>query len=108
LNRLITTMAALAVVAATGDPAQAEEAAGATDPESGKSCVAWFSSEHTDTGLVRMHFRNICSQPFEIRIPVGEKTRKGRIEAGTPEKPAKAHVICRSDDGCETADWKFE
>jgi hypothetical protein len=108
MMKLITTFAAMAAVATAGGLAQAEEAAGPTHPESGKSCVAYFSAERTDTGRVRMHFRNICNQPFQIRIPVGEKARKGSIEAGTPDKPAKAYVTCRSDDGCETADWTFE
>jgi hypothetical protein len=97
---------AIGLLAATTTIAGAEET-GKTDPETGKSCVSFLSSEPTDLGLLRMHFRNTCDSPFEIQI-IGEKTRKGSIPAGTAKKPAKAVVTCRSGDGCETAKWKYE
>lgn len=108
MKKIISTLALLGAIAGNSHATMAGEAAGPTDPASGKPCVAYIASEATNTGLVRMHFRNTCSQAFQIRIPVGEKVRKGRIEAGTPAKPAKAQVTCRSDDVCETADWEFE
>ena len=98
---------AIGLLVAATTLAHAEEA-GKTDPESGKNCVSYFSAEPVDPGLVRMHFRNICDTPFQIAITAGEKTRKGSIKAGAPKKPAKAYVTCRSDDKCETAEWKYE
>jgi hypothetical protein len=103
---------AIGLLAAMGTLVHAEEAdqagmAGKTDPESGKSCVAFFSSESIDLGRVRMHFRNICDSPFQIQI-MTEKLRKGTIEAGTTRKPGKGYVTCRADDQCETAKWTYE
>ena len=79
-----------------------------TDPASGKACVSFFSSQPTTPGLLVMNYRNICASPFEIHIKTGERTRRGTIKAGTPEKPAKGTVTCRADDQCETAEWEFE
>lgn len=98
---------AIGLLAAAATLVQGAEEAGKTDPESGKQCVAYFSSEQTDLGRVRMHFRNICDSPFQIQI-MSEKVRKGTIEAGTSKKPGKGHVTCRSDDECETAKWTYE
>jgi hypothetical protein len=78
------------------------------DPKTGKNCVTFMSSEAVDNALVRMNFRNTCDSPFEIRIPVGQNTRKKSIEAGSSEKPTKAFVTCRSSDACETAKWLYE
>lgn len=104
INKQITAIALL--VAAAG-LAHAQDAP-KTDPGSGKNCVSFFSSESPTPGLIRMNFRNICDSQFQIEIMAAEKTRKGTINAGTPEKPAKAYVTCRSDDGCEAAEWKYE
>jgi hypothetical protein len=97
---------AIGLLAASATLATAEESS-KTDPGSGKSCVEYIAAESTNVGLVRMHYRNICATPFDIRI-MAEKPRKASIKAGTPEKPAKAYVTCRSDDHCETAEWKIE
>jgi hypothetical protein len=77
------------------------------DPKTGKSCVTMFSSEPTSTGLTRINFRNTCGSPFRVEIDALERTRSGSIEAGTPEKPAKAAVTCRAEDRCEASKWKF-
>ena len=98
---------AIALLAATTTLAHAEDA-GKKDPKTGKSCVAFFSSELAENGRLRMNFRNTCDTPFEIRIPVGRNIRKNSIEAGTPEKPAKAYVVCSPNDGCESAKWVYE
>jgi hypothetical protein len=55
-----------------------------------------------------MNFRNICDSQFRIEISGREHTRANDIEAGSPDKPASGRVLCRPDDGCETADWKFK
>jgi hypothetical protein len=100
---------AIGLLAAATTLAYGREAreGGKTNPETGKSCVEFFASEPIDLGRVRMYFRNTCGSPFEIQI-MAERTRKASIEAGTAQKPAKAYVTCRSDDQCETADWKYE
>ena len=104
---MIKDITAAMLLAATTAVAHAVEAP-MTDPASGKACVSYFSSEPPTAGLVVMNYRNICSSPFEIRITTGEKVRRGNIKAGTPDKPAKGTVTCRSDDRCETADWEFD
>jgi hypothetical protein len=87
-------------------PAHAQE--GAKDPKSGKSCVTYMSSELTAQGQVRMNYRNTCANAFQIQIQAGDNIRKKSIEAGSPEKPSRAYVTCKSDDRCEVAKWKFE
>lgn len=99
---------AIVLLAASTTVTHAADDAAKKDPKTGKSCVSFFSSEPGDNGLLRMHFRNTCSTPFQIRIPVGENTRKKAIEAGSPETPAKAFVTCKSEDRCETAKWLYE
>jgi hypothetical protein len=98
---LLTTAAVLAVTSA-----YAQE--GTKDPKSGKSCVTFMSSELTPQGQVRMNYRNTCANAFQIQVHAGENIRKKSIEAGSPEKPSKAYVTCKSDDRCEVAKWKFE
>ena len=103
---MIKRITAIMLLAATTAAAHAAEAP-KTDPASGKACVSFFSSEPTTASLVVMNYRNICDSSFEIRITTKEKVRRGTIKAGTPDKPAKGTVTCRSDDRCETADWEF-
>lgn len=103
---MIKKIGAIALLIATTGVVHASEAP-MTDPASGKDCVSYFSSERTNTGLMVMNYRNICGQPFEIRITTEEKTRRGTIKAGSPDKPAKGTVTCRSEDECETSEWKF-
>jgi hypothetical protein len=98
---------AIALLGAVATFAHGSDAA-KTDPKTGKSCVTFMSAEPVDNALLRMHFRNTCDSPFEIRIPAGQNTRKKSIEAGSSEKPTKAFVTCRSSDGCETAKWIYE
>lgn len=104
---MIKTIATIALLAGTTGVALSADAS-KSDPTSGKSCVSLLSYERTTTGLLLMHYRNTCSSPFEIRITTAEKTRRGTIEAGTPDKPAKGTVTCRSSDACESADWEFD
>jgi hypothetical protein len=107
-TRPISAMGLLAMAAILGNaPSHAEEAA-KTEPKTGKNCVTFISSEWTNTGMLRMNFRNICASPFQIRIPVGESTREKAIEPGSPEKPSKAYINCKSDDRCEVAKWGYQ
>jgi hypothetical protein len=102
---------AIALLATLGSLALAKEAgkeAGKTDPESGKSCVTFLAAERTTNGLVKMYYRNICATPFEIQIMTEDATRTGTIKAGTPKKPAKTSIICKSADECDRSDWKYE
>lgn len=103
-NFAIVLLATAAGVASTS--AYSQE--GAKDPKSGKSCVTFMSSEMTPQGQVRMNYRNTCANAFQIQVQAGENIRKKSIEAGSPEKPSKAYVTCKSDDRCEVAKWKFE
>lgn len=98
---------AIALLAATASIAHAGEAT-KTEPKTGKNCVTFMSSELTQTGLVRMNYRNICASPFQIRIQAGDAIRKKSIEPGSPEKPTRGYVTCRSDDRCEVAKWEYE
>jgi hypothetical protein len=98
---------ALALLAATTTLVHAEDT-GKKDPKTGKACVAFISSELSDQGLVRMNFRNTCDSPFKIQIQATGATRQKSIEAGTPDKPAKAYVTCKSGDRCESAKWQYE
>jgi hypothetical protein len=98
---LLATAAVLAVTTA-----YAQE--GAKDPKTGKGCVTFMSSEMTPQGQVRMNYRNTCANAFQIQVQAGENIRNKSIEAGSPEKPSKAYVTCKSDDRCEVAKWKFE
>ena len=104
-HTLVIGMLATAAVFAAA-PAQAQE--GAKDAKSGKNCVIFMSSELTPQGQVRMNYRNICPNAFQIQIDAGENIRKKSIEAGSPEKPSKGYVTCKSDDRCEVAKWKYE
>jgi hypothetical protein len=94
-------LAAAAVLAQAGEAAK-------TEPKTGKNCVTLMSSELTATGLVRMNYRNICASPFEIRINAGDVIRKRGIDSGSPEKPTRGYVTCKSDDRCEVAKWEYE
>jgi hypothetical protein len=87
-------------------PVQAQE--GAKDATSGKKCVIFMSSEMTPQGQMRMNYRNICPNTFQIQVEAGETIRKKSIEAGSPEKPSRAYVTCKPDDRCEVAKWKYE
>lgn len=98
---MLATAAVLAVTTAYAQD-------GAKDPKSGKSCVTFMSSEMTPQGQVRMNYRNTCANAFQIQVQAGENIRKKSIEAGSPEKPSKAFVTCKSDDRCEVAKWKYE
>lgn len=98
---------AISLLAATATLAHAEDT-GKKDPKTGKACVSFVSSELSDQGLVRMNFRNTCDSPFRIQIQATAANRQKSIEAGTPEKPAKAYVSCKPDDRCETAKWQYE
>jgi hypothetical protein len=98
---------AIGLLAAAASLAHAGEAA-KTEPKTGKNCVTFMSTELTATGLVRMNYRNICASPFEIQIQAGENVRKKGIEAGSPEKPTRGYVTCKSDDRCEVAKWDYE
>jgi hypothetical protein len=98
---------AIALLAATTALAHADDT-GKKDPKTGKACVAFMSSELSQQGLVRMNFRNICDSPFTIQIQATGATRQKAIEAGTPEKPAKAYVSCRPGDNCESSKWQYE
>ncbi len=79
------------------------------DPKTGKNCVSYVSSELSENGVrLRLNFRNTCATAFEIRIPVGAKTRKKTIEAAEVDKPTKAYVTCLPNEGCESAKWVYE
>jgi hypothetical protein len=97
----------IALLAAAAGLAWGEEAA-KTDPESGKSCVSFLAAERTQTGLVLMHYRNICGSPFQIQIKTEKVTRKGTIKAGTPKKPSKTAITCKSADECDRSEWTYE
>src|SRR5689334_12707351 len=88
---LLTTVAVLSQT-----PAIAQDAA--KDPKTGKNCVSFISSELTNTGQTRMNYRNTCATAFQIQIQAGDNVRQKGIEAGTPEKPAKAYVTCKPDE----------
>jgi hypothetical protein len=99
---------AIALLGATAGFSHAQDAA--TDPQSGKKCVTFMSSETTPTGQTRMVFRNTCASPFrvQVQVPLGNRTRETNIEAGTADKPSKAYVNCRADERCEAAKWTYE
>lgn len=104
-----TSLIAIALLGAA-TMAHAEEStndAARKDPQTGKDCVTLFSSEATTTGRTLVNFRNTCDSPFRVQIDVPEHNRAGTIEAGTPEKPAKASVTCRAEDRCEAAKWTY-
>ena len=98
---------AMALLATAATLAHASEAA-KKDPVTGKNCVIFMSSEGTNTGMVRMNYRNTCGSPFQIRVQSRERTREGAIEAGSPDKPSRAQITCKSDEGCEVAKWRYE
>jgi hypothetical protein len=98
----------LFTIAATFAIAPAHAGEAAKEPKTGKSCVSFISSELTNVGKVKMNYRNICANPFQIRISSGENTREGTIEAGSPDKPSRAFITCNSDERCEVAKWKYE
>jgi hypothetical protein len=98
---------AIALLAATAVLAHAGEAA-KKDPKTGKSCVTFMSSEGTNTGMVRLNYRNICPSAFQISIQSSEARREGAIEAGSPEKPSKTYITCKSDERCEVAKWGYQ
>jgi hypothetical protein len=98
---------AIALLAASATLVHAEDN-GKKDPKTGKACVAFVSSELSDRGLVRMNFRNTCDSPFRIQIQATGATRQKTIEAGTPDKPAKAYVSCKPGENCESAKWQYE
>jgi hypothetical protein len=97
----------IALLAAAVGLAMGEEA-GKTDPDSGKSCVSLLAAERTQTGLMLMHYRNICDSEFGIQIKTEKVTRKGTIKAGTAKKPGKAIITCKSSDECDRSEWKYE
>lgn len=99
----ILAIGLLAAVAATAHTQEAKK-----DPKTGKSCVIFVSSEVTNAGRQLMHFRNVCTSPFQIRIQLDGKVREKAIEPGSPEKPSRATVTCTVDDGCSTARWRYE
>lgn len=101
----IGLLAMAAILAHT--PTRADEAA-RKEPSSGKNCVSFVSSEFTNTGLLRMNYRNICDGAFQIRLQVGEKIREKSIEAGSPAKPSRAYITCKAEDRCEVAKWSYE
>lgn len=96
---------AIALLGATASFAHAQEQ---TEPESGKKCVTFMSSELTPTGQIRMQFRNICGNPFHVQVQATSRMRSTDIEAGSVEKPAKAYVNCKTDDRCEAAKWSYQ
>lgn len=100
------SLLAIALLGATANLVHAQDAV-RKDPKTGKSCVTLLSSELTNTGLMRLNFRNTCDSPFRVEVNTVERTRAGTIEAGTPEKPAKASVTCKTDERCEGAKWTF-
>ncbi len=104
MNR--TSLIAIALLGAAATVVHAGDA-NRKDPKTGKDCVTQLSSEATGTGRTLVNFRNTCASPFRVEIDVPERTRAGNIEAGTPEKPAKAPVSCRAEDRCEAAKWTF-
>jgi hypothetical protein len=98
----------LVTAAAVLAQATAHAADAAKDPKSGKACVTFMSSEYTTTGRVQMNYRNTCATAFEIKLQTGDSVKKKGIEAGTPEKPSKATLLCKSEDRCEVAKWVYE
>jgi hypothetical protein len=100
------TLVAIALLGAIATAVHADDTA-RKDPKTGKSCVTMFSSEQTNTGQTRINFRNTCDSPFRVEIAAPERTRSGSIEAGTPDKPAKASVTCKADERCEAAKWTY-
>ncbi len=97
---------AIALLGATASFAYAQDSA-QTDPQTGKKCVTFMSSELTPTGQIRMQFRNICANPFHVQVQAASRTRATDIEAGTADKPAKAYVNCKTDERCEAAKWTY-
>jgi hypothetical protein len=106
-NMLKRSLITIALFGATISLAHAEDA-GRKDPKTGKNCVTQLSSETTDTGLLRMYFRNTCDSKFQVQIMASTRTRAGSIDPGTPEKPSKGYVTCKTDDQCEVAKWKYD
>jgi hypothetical protein len=107
MNRIPLIAIAMLGAAAAVHAADNVQDTARKDPKTGKNCVTLLSSESTPTGRTLVNFRNTCDSPFRVEIDVPERTRTGTIEAGTPEKPAKASVSCRADDRCEAAKWSF-
>lgn len=100
---------AIALLGATSTFALAQDA-GQTDPQTGKKCVTFMSSDLTPTGQMRMQFRNICANPFHVAVQtsISNRIRTTSIEAGSVDKPAKAYVNCKTDERCEAAKWTYE
>lgn len=99
---------AIAMLGAVASLAHAQDA-GQTDPQSGKKCVTFMSSDLTPTGQVRMQFRNVCANPFhvEVQTSLSNRIRTTNIDAGSADKPAKAYVNCKTDERCEAAKWTY-
>jgi hypothetical protein len=96
---------AIALLGAIASFAHAEDQ---KDPQTGKKCVTFMSSELTPTGQIRMQFRNICANPFHVEVQAQSRVRATDIEAGSADKPAKAYVNCKTDERCEAAKWTYE
>jgi hypothetical protein len=98
---------AIALLAAAAVVAHAEDAS-KKDPKTGKNCVTFLSFEAPDDrGRVKVNFRNTCASSFQIQMQVDGKVRENRIEAGSPEKPSRAFITCKSDERCEAAKWDY-
>jgi hypothetical protein len=103
-NRRIVAVALLAASAAMAYGANTAK----KDSTNEKDCVSYFSSETTDTGLVRLNFRNSCDSPFRIEVFGLDHTRHNSIKPGSPEDPSQGYVLCTQDDECETAKWDYK
>jgi len=84
------------------------EDTGKKDPQTGKDCVTYFSSEAGTAGVVHMNFRNICGSPFQIRVMGSEHTREGTIGPGSPASPSRGYVACSPEDRCEASKWQYQ
>ncbi|HTQ37133.1 MAG TPA: hypothetical protein VMH77_08860 [Steroidobacteraceae bacterium] len=100
-------MLAIALLAAAATSAYAGDT-GKKDPQTGKSCVTYFSSAAAGPGAVHMNFRNICNSPFQISVMGEDKTRLGNIGPGSPASPAQAYVTCSVTDECDGAKWQYK
>ncbi len=77
------------------------------EPKTGTNYVPFLSSAMPARGQVRMIFRNICASAFQIRVEARGNIRESGIEAGSPEKPSRAFVLCKTDERCEVAKWQY-
>lgn len=78
------------------------------EPQTGRKCVSLYAFDEMDAGRMRVTFHNICASQFLIRVQALSGVREKAIEPGTPEKPSKTSIICKSGDRCGIGKWQYE